>query len=212
MRRLALVLLVVAASLGAASTSGSGARVPGVSLGRGINVRLPDGWHLVQRVVGPSRSGRPTSLRAGAIASFPLAFGRRPCPCAHPNYRTCGAWCEDPSVRDFPSTGAAVFLWELPSPRNPAALGRGFGFRPGQFRVVQKDPQFAQGLARRLRALHRPAARACVEGPGRPSWWSDFREAGRVFQLEVYLGPAAGPPVLARLDALLNSLEVRPLR
>jgi hypothetical protein len=52
-----------------------------------------------------------------------------------------------------------------------------------------------------------------VEGPGSlPSWWSDFRDAGRVFQVEVYLGPAAGEAVRGRANALLDSLKVLPVR
>lgn len=52
-----------------------------------------------------------------------------------------------------------------------------------------------------------------MEGPGSlPSWWSDFSDSGRVFQIEVYLGPAAGSAVRARADALLNSLEIAPVR
>ncbi len=35
--------------------------------------------------------------------------------------------------------------------------------------------------------------------------------SGRVFQVEVYLGPAAGPSVRRRMNALLDSLEITPL-
>jgi hypothetical protein len=36
----------------------------------------------------------------------------------------------------------------------------------------------------------------------------DFKEAGRVFQVEVYLGPKAGPALLARTAAALDSLRI----
>jgi hypothetical protein len=106
-----------------------------------------------------------------------------------------------------------VFVWEFPPPRNPAALGRGYRLRPARFRVAQKNPHFPQALARELRILHLEAGHACVEGPGSlPSWWGDFRDTGRVFQVEVYLGPAAGEAVSARVNALLDSLKVVPRR
>jgi hypothetical protein len=184
-----------------------------LSIGPGIGVHLPHGWQLARREVSPYLWRRRISSQPAVIASFPVVFGRHPCPCAHPNFRNCGAWCEEPSIVEFPKAGAIVFLWEELSPRNPADLGHGFVFRPTRFRVAQKDPHFAQALARELRGLHRQAGRACVEGPGsHPSWWSDFREAGRAFQLEVYLGPAAGPSVRARMEALLDSLEIARLR
>jgi hypothetical protein len=50
-----------------------------------------------------------------------------------------------------------------------------------------------------------------MEGPGSlPSWFSELRDTGRAFELEVYLGPAAGQAIRARMDALLDSLKVAP--
>lgn len=214
MRRLAVVVVMAAALLIAAGVAGgSDASTPRVSIGRGISVRLPRGWRLVHRGVGPSHGPRPVSLQPAMVASFAAAFAARPCPCADPNYRTCGQWCDETGIRDFPRTGVLVYVWEFPSPRNPADLGRGYRPRPpARFRVAQDDPHFAEVLARELREAHLKAGHACVEGPGsHPSWWSDFRDAGRVFQVEVYLGPAAGPAVRARADALLDSLNIAPL-
>jgi hypothetical protein len=214
MRRLAIVLLMAAASLSAAAPRGDGdTTATRVSTGAGISVRLPRGWHLVRRAVGPYKGSRPVSIQPAVLASFAVSFARHPCPCARPNYRTCGQWCHELSVREFPEAGALVFVWEFPPPRNPAALGRGYRLRPARFRVAQKNPHFAQALARELRILHLEAGHACVEGPGSlPSWWSDFRDTGRVFQVEVYLGPAAGEAVSARVNALLDSLKVVPRR
>jgi hypothetical protein len=213
MRRLAIVLLMAGATLSATPTGASDASVPLVSAGRGLSVRLPRGWHLIRSEAGPDQGSRRSLLRPAVMASFAVRFARRPCPCASPNYRTCGVWCEETGIRDWPAAGALVFVWEFPSPRNPADLGRGYRLRPARFLVAQDDPQFAVALSHELRALDVEAGHACVEGPGsHPSWWSDFRDAGRVFQAEVYLGPAAGPAVRARTDALLDSLRVTPLR
>jgi hypothetical protein len=210
-RSIAIVPLIAAASISVALPSGGAARAPRVSVGRGISVRLPEAWHLVQQVIGPSYSGRPTALQAGVVASFAVKFGRHPCPCARPNYRTCGQWCEETSILDYPKAGAIVFLWEFPAPRQPANLGRGLVARPARFRVAPSDPDFATALARELRDLHRRVGHACVEGPGsHPSWWSDFVDNGRVFQLEAYLGPAAGAGIRERVDAMLDSLKISP--
>jgi hypothetical protein len=37
-----------------------------------------------------------------------------------------------------------------------------------------------------------------------------FKDAGRVFQVEVYLGPGAGPAIRERVAATLDSLRVGP--
>lgn len=209
-----VVFMAVALLIAVAVAGGSDAVAPRVSIGHGISARLPRGWHLVQNGVGPSHGPRPASLQSAVVASFDVAFATRPCPCANPNYRTCGQWCEETGIRDFPRTGVLVYVWEFPSPRNPADLGRGYRPRlPARFWVAQDDPHFAEVLAHELREAHLKAGHACVEGPGsHPSWWSDFRDAGRVFQVEVYLGTAAGPAVRARADALLDSLNVAPRR
>jgi hypothetical protein len=212
-RPIAIVPLIAAASISAAVPGGGAATGPRVSVGPGISVRVPRGWHLAQQVIGPSYGGRPTTLQAGVVASFAVKFGRHPCPCARPNDQTCGQWCEETRIVNYPKAGAIVFMWELPPPRHQADLGRGFVARPTGFRVAQDDPHFAGVLARELRRLHRPAGPACVEGPGsHPSWWSDFLDRGRAFQLEVYLGPAAGPAIRERVDAMLDSLNIAAAR
>jgi hypothetical protein len=119
-------------------------------------------------------------------------------------------WCEEPNITNFPRAGAILFVWKFPIPDNPADQGRGYlRHRPARFAVTQADAHFATTLARKLRHLHRTVGHACVEGPGsHPSWWSDFDDGGYAFQLEVYLGPAAGHSVRTRLDGLLDSFEV----
>jgi hypothetical protein len=203
-----VVVLVAAALLLAAAVAG-GDRGRGrerVRAGGGLTVVLPRGWHLIRRATAGNRR---VPDQPAVLASFRAIFGRHPCPCATPNYRNCGAWCEEPSIRNFPRAGALVYVWEFRIPRNPANLGRGFVSRPAGFVAWQKDPHFARTLARELRRLHRAAGRACVEGPGsHPSWWSDFYERGRAFQLEVYLGPGAGQSSRASLDTLLDGLSM----
>ncbi|HLY50196.1 MAG TPA: hypothetical protein VKR21_13460 [Solirubrobacteraceae bacterium] len=206
------VVLVGAALLGSTAVSGRdlGARM---SVGRQMSVELPQGWRLIRNGAASSPGTGLRSNRPIVLASFPVTFSRHPCPCAHPNYRDCGAWCTETGIRAFPAAGALVYIWEFPVPRNPAELGRGFGPRPAAFYVTEKNSHFAQTLARELRKTHRRAGHACVEGPGSlPSWWSDFLAARRAFQVEVYTGPQAGPNVRAQVNALLDSLRIAPLR
>ncbi len=201
-----VLLLVAAAALAVARASAVDTAGPRVLIGPGLWLRLPGGWHLVRSAVASGPPGRGSALQPGVIASFPAVFGR-PCPCRTPNYRTCGEACQETSINDFPRAGAIVFLWEEPALRDPAELGRGFGARPAAFRVTPTDPGFGLRLSRELRRWHRRAGRACVEGPSaHPSWWLDFREAGRAFQLEVYLAPAAGAVLRTQLDAVLQGL------
>jgi hypothetical protein len=199
-RRVVVVVLVAAASSSALALAGTGASRARMAAGGGLSVQLPRGWHVIRQA---SAGRRRSPVQPAVFASFRAVFGRRPCPCATPNYRNCGAWCDEPSIRNFPRAGALVYVWEFP--------GRGFGRRPARFLVWQKDRHFARALARKLRHLSRAAGRACVEGPGsHPSWWSDFRDRGRAFQIEVYFGPAAGDALRANVDALLDGLRVAP--
>jgi hypothetical protein len=97
--------------------------------------------------------------------------------------------CGKPDIRRFPRAGAFLFVWEY---TRPAGMG-GVSRRPAAFHVAQR--------------VRRPYDCA------RPSWMTLLRDAGRVFQVEVYLGPAATPASRARMDALLDSLHaVRSVR
>jgi hypothetical protein len=199
MRRVAIAVLVAAASLSAEAPTGiSDATVARVPAGGGISLRLRQGWDLV-RGVGP--------YQPAVVGSFTVAFARHPCRCAKPIVRNCGKWCAEPSIPNFPRAGALLFIWEYPPPRNSAEVSR-IPRRPARFVVAQDNPHFADALARELRHRGVTAGHACA---GPPSWVSDFRDAGRLFQLEAYLGPAAGRQVRARMDALLSSLKVAPL-
>jgi hypothetical protein len=95
--------------------------------------------------------------------------------------------CGTPNVRNFPSDGAFVFAWEYEAPYSAASMGR-IPRRPAAFDVGRGTPQTPE----------------CAG----PSWVDDFRDNGRVLQVDVYLGPRAGPAVRGRVDALLDSLRV----
>lgn len=94
--------------------------------------------------------------------------------------------CGMPNVRDFPHAGAFLFVWEYPHlPRRTLAR---FPHRPTRFRIPSESPQ-----------------RSVCQGP---SYEISFQDAGRAFQAEIYLGPAAGPGIRARLLAAMDSLRV----
>jgi hypothetical protein len=93
--------------------------------------------------------------------------------------------CGFPNVIGFPRGGAFLFVWQYlhPSRRALARTPR----RPTHFRVT----------AGRVRQT--------CNGPGDGF---DFKDAGRVFQVEVYVGPDARPALRAQLATLLDSLRV----
>lgn len=95
---------------------------------------------------------------------------------------TCA--CGFPNVVEFPRGGAFVFVWEYlrPSARLLARTPR----RPARF------------------SLARGGVRLTCDGP---SNGFDFKDAGRVFQVEVYLGPRASPALRSQAAAVLASLH-----
>jgi hypothetical protein len=102
--------------------------------------------------------------------------------------RTCT--CGLPNVVNFPRMGAFVFVWEYlhPSRRQLASVPG----RPDRFQLAPSD-----------------GVRHTCEGP---SDTFGFTDAGRVFQVEVYLGPRVGPALRGRLATMLASLRVGPAR
>jgi hypothetical protein len=66
------------------------------------------------------------------------------------------------------------------------------------------------------RVPHRPARFSLAAGKGvrltcdGPNSDFDFKDGDRVFQVEVYLGPDAGPALRSRVAALLDSVRVAP--
>jgi hypothetical protein len=98
--------------------------------------------------------------------------------------RTCE--CGMPNVRGFPRDGAFLFMWEYPHPSRRMLAQ--FPHRPARFQIGSGRPQ-----------------RSACAGP---SDEISFQDAGRAFQAEIYLGPAAGAGIRARLLATMDSLRV----
>jgi hypothetical protein len=96
--------------------------------------------------------------------------------------------CGFPNIVDFPRSGAFVFIWEYlhPSRRGLAREPR----RPVRFRLPPEG-----------------RVRNTCDGP---SDTFGFKDAGRVFQVEVYLGPATSAALRDRMAAILDSLLVAP--
>jgi hypothetical protein len=96
--------------------------------------------------------------------------------------------CGSPNIVHFPRTGAFLFVWERPHyPR--WALTR-IPLHAAHYWVAQ----------------HNPRRFTCAG----PSWQTAFRESDAVFQIEVYLGPAAGPKVRGKLNAILDGFRLTP--
>lgn len=173
MRRLTLITTLIAASVLLAPPAASHDRLrPPARTGAGIEIRLPAGWHLIDRrltnVVEP--------VARLAIATFPVRLASHPCECGQPN------------IRNLPADGGFVFMWEYPA-LTPLQL-RSLPRRPRHFHLTNANPQ-----------------RFECSGP---SWTTSFRSAGRGFQLEVYLGRAAGTTEQTRIDRMLDSLHITP--
>ena len=100
--------------------------------------------------------------------------------------RTCE--CGFPNVVNFPRNGAFVFAWEYLHPS-----GRGLARAP----------------SRPIR-FHLASDGSVRNTSDEPTDTFGFRDAGRVFQVEVYLGPATGPRLRGRVAAMLDSLFVAP--
>jgi hypothetical protein len=100
--------------------------------------------------------------------------------------RTCA--CGFPNVVNFARDGAFVFVWEYlhPSHRGLARVPS----RPARFDLA------AGGVVR-----HTCDGSSDTFG---------FKDAGRVFQVEVYLGPGVGPAFRGRVAAMLASLRAAP--
>jgi hypothetical protein len=100
--------------------------------------------------------------------------------------QTCA--CGLPNVIHFPRDGAFVFVWEYlhPSRRMLAALRP----RPPHLLLRAAEPQ-----------------RFTCQGP---SDSFNFRDHGRDFQVEVYLGPAAEPVTRTQMLAMLDSFRAGP--
>jgi hypothetical protein len=100
--------------------------------------------------------------------------------------QTCA--CGLPNVIHFPRDGAFAFVWEYlhPSRRMLAALRP----PPSHLRLRAAEPQ-----------------RLTCHGP---SDSFSFKDHGRDFQVDIYLGPAAKPLTRKQLLAILDSFRAAP--
>lgn len=128
MRKLAVIPILISTSvlLPATAASREPPGRPAARAGHGIEIRLPAGWHLINRrltdVIEP--------VARLAIASFPLRLANHPCECGQPN------------IRNLPPDGGFVFMWEYPT-LTPLQL-RSIPRRPPQFHVTNANTQSHQ--------------------------------------------------------------------
>ena len=105
MRRLLLVPALAVAVTAAVTVPSAGAGDQRTSLGGGVSVVLPAGWHLTH--------GKGTSLSEPfprlSAATFAVHFSGQHCV------------CDTPRVADFPRDGAYLLVFEWPLPRGRRA-------------------------------------------------------------------------------------------
>jgi hypothetical protein len=98
--------------------------------------------------------------------------------------------CGFPNVIDFPRNGALMFVWEY--------------LHPSRRQLVRTPPRparFSLSASRRVRQT--------CDGPSGGFY---FKQAGRVLQVEVYLGPGTRPALRARVESTLDGLQVAHAR
>ena len=145
---------------------------------------------------GARRVSVPGRLRVGVPAGWHVVRGwlsdvTDPAPrlaiasfAARLSRHTCE--CGFPNIVNFPRNGAFVFVWEyLHYPRRQLA------------RVPRRPARFSLPAGQGVRLT--------CDGP---TDGFAFKDAGRVFQVEIYLGPGGGPALRARAAAALDSLRV----
>jgi hypothetical protein len=155
---------------------------------------------VAPRAAGGDRAASPVALAGGLSIRVPVGWHMLrgwlsdvsdPAPRlavasfpARLSRHTCE--CGFPNVVNFPGGGAFVFVWEYlhPSRRQLA-------------HVPRRPSAFSTGARQRVRLT--------CDGPSEGFY---FKDAGRVFQVEVYLGPGAGQALRARVASTLDSLRV----
>ena len=100
--------------------------------------------------------------------------------------RTCA--CGFPNVVNFPRDGAFVFVWEYLHPTRKELVG-----------IPTRPTRFHLAADARVR-------KTCA---GSSDTYT-FKDASRVFQVEVYLGPDAGPSLRGQAATMLASLRAAP--
>jgi hypothetical protein len=112
-----------------------------------------------------------------------LAVGSFP---ARLSRHTCE--CGFPNVIDFPRDGAFVFVWEY--------------LHPARWELARTP--------KRPVRFHLTAGSGSRQTCNGSSATFGFKYAGRVFQVEVYLGPQIGPALRMQVAAMLDSLRAAP--
>lgn len=102
----------------------------------------------------------------------------------HVRFAHTACECGMPSVRAFPRTGALVLVWEYRRIRHRDL--RSFPAHTPRFRI----------------------GRSAVTNPCAPSDSRSFREGGRAFDVEIYLGPGAPASTRTQIAAILDSWRV----
>jgi hypothetical protein len=102
----------------------------------------------------------------------------------HVRFAHTACECGMPNVRAFPRTGALVFVWE---------------YR----RISHRDLRSFPAHTPRFRI-----GRSAVTNPCAPSDSRSFREGGRAFEVEIYLGPGTPASARTQIDAILDSWQV----
>jgi hypothetical protein len=102
----------------------------------------------------------------------------------HVRYGRHACECGMPDVRGFPRAGAFVFVWE---------------YR----RLRRRDLRYFPA-----HTAHFRIADTAISGECAPSDSRSFREAGRGFGAEIYLGPDAPASARAQIAAILDSWRV----
>ncbi len=186
MRRLSIAILVFTsiASIAAGATVATGAgALAGHGHRRSPAVRVTQVGGGVSVEVPPGWQVIRGWLSDVVIPIPRLALASFPAELSH---HTCA--CGFPNLRRLPANGAFLFVWEYPAlaPRILAHVPR----RPAHFRITGTRPTTATCLG--------------------PSDTLGFRTGARAFQVEIYLGPQAGPRARAQLTAALDSFRVSP--
>ncbi|HEY1714743.1 MAG TPA: hypothetical protein VGG07_17715 [Solirubrobacteraceae bacterium] len=153
---------------------------------------------VIAAMTAPAGAGdQRTSLHRGVsvvlAAGWHMVRGRisyvsQPAPMAVATFRVRLARqsceCGMPNVAHFPRAGALLFVWEYQ-------------------RLAHRDLRYFPAHAARFRIGRSVIAHVCAPSDGRT-----FRERGRGFQAEIYLGPAAPASARAQIAAILDSWRV----
>jgi hypothetical protein len=152
---------------------------------------------VIAAMTTPAGAGdQRTSLNGGVRVVVPagwhvvrhISYVTEPAPAALATFRVRlgrhSCECGMPNVVGFPRTGALLVVWE---------------YR----RIARRDLRYFPPHAARFRIRRSVIAHVCAPSDGRT-----FRESGRGFQVEIYLGPGAPASARAQIAAMLDSWRV----